>query len=90
MAQHRHPKNVIGPTVRKLRYGIGLSQSELAAKAQRLGWDVSRDVIAKVENQSRWVGDFELILLARALGTTIEDLVSELMRAKGSKAKFSK
>jgi len=27
----------------------------LAAKCQRIGWDIERDTIAKIEAQNRWV-----------------------------------
>lgn len=64
-------RNLVGPQVRKLRYGAGLSQPELAAKCQRLGWDIARDAIAKIEAQTRWVSDAELILLANVLGVEI-------------------
>lgn len=60
-------KNLIGPEVRRLRVQLDLSQSELAAACQRLGWDVTRDTIAKIEGRSRWVGDFELVYLAKIL-----------------------
>ena len=68
------PKNIIGPVVRRLRSKAGLSQSELAARCQRQGWDVGRDTIAKIEGQSRWIGDSEIIQLARALRVQIQDL----------------
>jgi transcriptional regulator with XRE-family HTH domain len=67
-------KNLIGPTVRRLRYEAKLSQSELAARCQRLGWDITRDTIAKIESRRRWIGDFEVVHLARALHARIEDL----------------
>ena len=60
-------KNVIGPQVRRARDGARLSQSQLAAACQRVGWDISRDTIAKIESKSRWVGDFELLYLSKAL-----------------------
>ena len=71
------PKNVIGPQVRKLRTKIDLSQAELAAVCQRLGWDISRDTIAKIEGRSRWVGDFEILFLAKALKISPGALLSE-------------
>jgi transcriptional regulator with XRE-family HTH domain len=61
------PRNVVGPQIMKLRYEQKLSQPELAARCQRLGWNIGRDTIAKIEDQRRWVGDFELIGLSSAL-----------------------
>ena len=60
-------KNVVGPHVRRLRDHSGLSQAELAARCQRQGWDIDRFTIARIEAGSRWVGDFEVIELAKAL-----------------------
>lgn len=53
--------------MRKIRSQNGLSQLDLAARCQRMGWDLSRDTLAKIELQSRWVADFEVIFLADAL-----------------------
>ncbi|MGD0816320.1 MAG: hypothetical protein ABSA83_22230 [Verrucomicrobiota bacterium] len=33
-------------------------------KLNLLGWDVSRDIIARIEGQVRWVADFEVVKLA--------------------------
>ena len=55
----RPPKNIIGPEVRRLRYVAALSQPALAAKCHRIGWDIERDTIAKIERQSRNVSDVE-------------------------------
>lgn len=68
--------NVVGPQVRRLRYARGLSQPELAAACQRLGWDASRDIIARIEIRARQVTDAELLFLARALEAPIEALFS--------------
>jgi len=68
------PLNIVGPQVRRLRTAAGLSQPALAAACQRRGWDIERDTIAKIEGGRRWVGDSELIELARALGRPLVDL----------------
>ena len=46
----------------------------LAARCRRWGWDLSRETLAKIETQLRWVSDFELLCLARALRVTPDDL----------------
>ncbi len=61
-------RNIIGPQVKKLRSQNGLSQAAFAARCQRMGWDLSRDTVARIELQTRWVADFEVIFLAHALG----------------------
>lgn len=60
-------KNLVGEQVRRLRYRIGLSQQELAARCQRQGWDIDRFTIARIEAGTRWVGDFEAVELAKAV-----------------------
>ncbi len=68
-------KNIVGAQVRKLRDQRGWSQAEFAAKCQRNGWDISRGIVAGIEGRVRWVGDCELVLLARALGVPVTDLL---------------
>lgn len=68
-------KNVIGPQVRRLRNRGGLSQAGLAAACQRTGWDISRDTIAKIEGGARWVGDFEVLSLAKVLQVSPNQLL---------------
>lgn len=67
MQKKRPAKNIVGSQVRKIRTEIEISQTELAAECQRQGWDVSRDVVAKIEDGRRWVADEELLKLAKAL-----------------------
>ena len=74
------PRNIVGPNLRQLRYQRALSQAELAAACQRLGWDASRDMIAKIERQSRWVSDSEWVFLARALRVRLEELMPTAAR----------
>lgn len=75
MASPTKPKNVVGPQVRRFREQHGWSQSVLAAKCQMAGWDISRGIIAAVEGQVRWVGDFELLWLAKVLRVQTSDLL---------------
>jgi len=60
-------KNLIGPAVRKLRYERKLSQAQLAARCQLHGWNASRDIIAAIEGQVRYVTDIEILKLAKGL-----------------------
>lgn len=67
-------KNLIGPQIRKLRYGKGWSQNTLATKLQLIGWDVGRATIAKIESRLIWVGDYQIFFFTRVLGVGILDL----------------
>jgi len=78
--------NVSGPQIRRIRNAHCWSQPELAAKCQLAGWDVSRDIIARIECRTRWVGDFELAILADVLKVEITELLPQRRNVKkGSK-----
>ena len=70
-----HPRNIIGPQLRRLRMERGLSQTAFAALCQRIGWDIGRDTIKHMEEGARWVADMELVLLAQCLGVTVDTLL---------------
>lgn len=67
-------RNIVGPQIRKLRYEQDLKQEELAARCGVRGWDLSRGSLSKIEAQLRCVTDYELEILADALGVKIPDL----------------
>ena len=68
------PTNVTGKQVSRLRNQLGLSQDQLSAKCQRVGLDISRGTLAKIEAGIRCVSDGEALLLAQALGVGVSDL----------------
>jgi transcriptional regulator with XRE-family HTH domain len=70
-------KNIVGPQVRRLRVAAGLSQAALAAVCQRVGLDIDRSTIAKIEGRLRWVGDFELAYLMNVLKCDFADLIAD-------------
>ena len=69
MKERRRQKvmNVIGPQVRRIRYQQGLTQPALSSKCQLIGWDISRESLAKIESRLRGVSDIEILQLAKAL-----------------------
>jgi hypothetical protein len=70
----KNPRNLVGPHIRRLRDQQGLTQPMLAARCRRWGWDLSRQTLAKIETQLRWVSDFELLCLAKALRVEPQEL----------------
>ncbi len=66
--------NYIGPRVREIRIEKTLSQKDLTAKCNVLGWDISRGTLAKIESKNRRISDIEVIHLAKALSVDIEAL----------------
>jgi transcriptional regulator with XRE-family HTH domain len=59
--------NIVGPQLRRIRYQQGLTQPAFTAKCQLIGWDISRESVAKIESQLRGVSDLEVLRLAKAL-----------------------
>lgn len=80
----KKPRNIVGPIVRELREKKELTQNQFVAKLNLIGWDVSRDIVARIEGQVRWVADFEIAKLAEALGLTAPELL-RIALAKGQK-----
>jgi transcriptional regulator with XRE-family HTH domain len=67
--------NLVGPKLRKIRSQRGLSQNKLAILLNLQGWDVSRDIIARIESQVRCVTDIELTKLVKVLKIKVQDLL---------------
>lgn len=70
-------KNLVGLVLRKTRERIGLSQDDLASKCQRVGWDIDRLTITRIEGGSRLLCDYELLILARVLRVQPMELIPE-------------
>jgi hypothetical protein len=68
------PQNIIGPVVRKIRYGRGWTQAMLAARCARVGWDIGENTISKIEAQVRCVTDSEIVFLAQTLKVKEQEL----------------
>lgn len=68
-------KNVIGKKVTALRCAQNLKQVELAARLQTRGMDISETSLSRLEGQHRLVQDWELLIIAQALGVSVADLL---------------
>jgi transcriptional regulator with XRE-family HTH domain len=73
-SENRHPANIIGPRIRRIRYARGWSQAKLAVELQLRGLDVARDTIARIECQIHCVKDKDIPKFASTLGVGICDL----------------
>ena len=60
-------KNLCGARVKQARKKMRLSQIDLAAKLQVEGVIVERDSISRIESGTRFVTDYELLLLSQIL-----------------------
>lgn len=71
-------KNIVGGRVREARAKHShLTQDQLSAKLARLGIEIDRAGISKIENGQRHVADFELKALAKALAVPSNWLLGE-------------
>ncbi len=66
--------NLIGPNIRAIRIKKNLSQKDLVARCNLIGWDISRGTLAKIESQTRRITDFDVDRLAKALKMDIQEL----------------
>ena len=66
--------NVIGPQIKHLREQNQMTQANLTAQCNIIGWNISRSTLAKIESQVRRVTDSEVELMAKALKVDISKL----------------
>lgn len=64
-------KNICGDRVREARQKQRMSQSDLAAKLQINGIILERDSISRIESGTRFVADYELLILSKVLRVDI-------------------
>ena len=67
--------NLCGKNVKKFRLAHKLSQYQLAAKIQAMGYDVDNHFVRRIENGERFVTDIDLVILSQALEVSIDDLL---------------
>ena len=67
--------NLIGKQVSEARSRLALSQAALAATCQRKGWDLSRDVLARIESGVRGITDKEMAILCDVLHVPVGELL---------------
>ena len=69
--------NVVGPQVRQLRETHNMTQEDLTARCNIVGFNISRGTLAKIESQVRQVTDKEAALLAKALKVPVDVLYKQ-------------
>ena len=67
-------KNISGNRIREARLKKRLSQ---AAKLQIAGITMERDSVSRIEIGTRFVADYELMIIAEILDVTVDWLLSE-------------
>jgi DNA-binding XRE family transcriptional regulator len=72
-------RNQIGPRVRmaRLKMDPPISQDDLAGRLAAKGILLDRTAISRIENQSRYVMDYEATAIARCLKVSVEWIFGE-------------
>ena len=63
-------KNICGKRIKEARKKLNLSQENLAAKLQVEGITMERDSVSRIEIGTRFVADYELLVLCKILNVT--------------------
>lgn len=69
--------NISGKRIREARMEAGMSQEELAVRMQLAGLQMGQMAVSRIETGKRLVPDFELPLLADALGVSTDWLLGK-------------
>lgn len=70
-------KNICGKKIRQIRLKKKMSQSDLAAKFQVEGVTLERDSISRIESGTRFVADYEVLILAKIFGVEVSELLDK-------------
>ena len=68
-------KNLCGDRVREARARRKITQADLAARLQVAGVIMERDSLSRIEIGTRFVTDYELLVLSDVLGVSVEWLL---------------
>lgn len=68
-------RNIVGAKVVQIRQEKNIKQKDLVALLQSKGMDISDTSMSRLEGQNRLVQDFEVPVLAEALGVSVEWLL---------------
>ena len=66
--------NIIGKNIQKIRKEKKITQEDLCARMQVMGYQINRSNISKLENGKRFISDFEVLGFSNALKVNILDL----------------
>lgn len=68
-------KNLCGDRVREARARLNITQADLAARLQVAGVIMERDSVSRIEIGTRFVTDYELLVLSDVMGVSVEWLL---------------
>jgi len=70
------PRNIIGEKVRIARIKNKITQEQLAARLELNNIQIDRIAISRIESGNRFVADYEVVEIAKALNISVEFLLS--------------
>jgi HTH-type transcriptional regulator, cell division transcriptional repressor len=72
-------RNIVGDRIRqaRLRSKVPISQEDLAGRLAARGITLDQTAISRIENQTRYLMDYEIAAIAKALKVTVAWLFSE-------------
>jgi hypothetical protein len=76
----KHPaRNLIGPKVREVRLRMKpeVSQEDLAGRLAARGIRLDRSAVSRIENQERYLMDYEIAAIAKCLKVAVAELFGE-------------
>ena len=68
-------RNIVGAKVERIRKQKNIKQKDLVAVLQSKGMDICDTSMSRLEGQNRLVQDYEVSILAEALGVSVEWLL---------------
>lgn len=68
-------KNIIGKKIKALRKSKGLTQKSMAEQLQLLGYEFSDLTILRIEQGTRFVPDYEVVILADFFNVSLDELL---------------
>ena len=79
MVKNLRRKNVVGRRVAeaRIRHKPALTQDSLSGRLAKIGIQLDRSAVAKIENNHRYVLDYELKALAQVLGVDVRWLLGD-------------
>lgn len=70
-------KNIVSKSIKNNRVKNDLTQIELATKMQIMGVNLDQQMISKIENNARFVTDYELACFCVILKISIDDMLKD-------------
>lgn len=69
--------NITGKNIKQMRKDKKITQEDLCARMQVMGFKLSRSDISKLETGKRFINDIEVVGFSKALKVSILDLYKE-------------